>query len=534
LARHIGIELSPVACRIVEVSGERDSFDMPVAFYADAPTTSPATIARLSRLRGRHATVVVWGATIDHRVVTVSKGSYEHMHAQARAALRSAGGHAWQTLTDIAPVPDSQSSFKTHGCEASSRDSTSLAVVMASAAANEVTAMLRPVVAAGITIDCVLTPAAALLSLARMRRALAVEGAIDVYIAVDERATSMAIIRDLALIAAIDLPWGYIEERSSGRVVRSRGEMVSGLETALTGFLADCRVRPASLRQVCTGGSIPDLRSVSMALMERIDVEVEPLDSLFGIDAARLPGAAGDFRERVAGLRLAWAAAADDRPRLDLFRANRRRARRAKVSRAAVAAGIATGVIVGSQVAPSVAGVLRPRQKPLGLQSMRPLARPVIRPYVGPSFPPSVTARTESKFDVGPSVPPPLKEPGELRRTSRSGVTPTAVTIDEESSNAPTIVRAPDTPDLKVGPTYGAARKTKTPALESSPAPLLTATLQGILIASDRKLAIVDGRIVQPGDDVQGATVVDITATSIIVRDARGRLRSLTSDSVSR
>ena len=516
LARHIGIELSPVACRIVEVSGERDSFDMPVAFYADAPTTSPATIARLSRLRGRHATVVVWGATIDHRVVTVSKGSYEHMHAQARAALRSAGGHAWQTLTDIAPVPDSQSSFKTHGCEASSRDSTSLAVVMASAAANEVTAMLRPVVAAGITIDCVLTPAAALLSLARMRRALAVEGAIDVYIAVDERATSMAIIRDLALIAAIDLPWGYVEERSSGRVVRSRGEMVSGLETALTGFLADCRVRPASLRQVCTGGSIPDLRSVSMALMERIDVEVEPLDSLFGIDAARLPGAAGDFRERVAGLRLAWAAAADDRPRLDLFRANRRRARRAKVSRAAVAAGIATGVIVGSQVAPSVAGVLRPRQKPLGLHSMRPLARPVIRPYVGPSF------------------PPPLKEPGELRRTSRSGVTPTAVTIDEVSSTAPTILRAPDTPELKVGPTYGAARKTKTPALESSPAPLLTATLQGILIASDRKLAIVDGRIVQPGDDVQGATVVDITATSIIVRDASGRLRSLTSDSVSR
>jgi len=113
-------------------------------------------------------------------------------------------------------------------------------------------------------------------------------------------------------------------------------------------------------------------------------------------------------------------------------------------------------------------------------------------------------------------------------------VTPTAVTIDEVSSTSPTILRAPDTPELKVGPTYGAARKTKTPALESSPAPLLTATLQGILIASDRKLAIVDGRIVQPGDDVQGATVVDITATSIIVRDARGRLRSLTSDSVSR
>ena len=52
-------------------------------------------------------------------------------------------------------------------------------------------------------------------------------------------------------------------------------------------------------------------RSMTAPLMERLDVEVEPLDSLFGIDAERLPEPADDFRDRGAELRMAWAAAAD-------------------------------------------------------------------------------------------------------------------------------------------------------------------------------------------------------------------------------
>ena len=48
-----------------------------------------------------------------------------------------------------------------------------------------------------------------------------------------------------------------------------------------------------------------------------------------------------------------------------------------------------------------------------------------------------------------------------------------------------------------------------------------------ILYAPERKLAIVDGRIVQAGDDVNGARVVDITPTAVMLRDAQGRLRRL-------
>jgi hypothetical protein len=54
------------------------------------------------------------------------------------------------------------------------------------------------------------------------------------------------------------------------------------------------------------------------------------------------------------------------------------------------------------------------------------------------------------------------------------------------------------------------------------------ATLGTILYSADRRLAIVNGRIVGIGDEVNGARIVDITATSVLLRDARNRLRILT------
>ena len=83
---------------------------------------------------------------------------------------------------------------------------------------------------------------------------------------------------------------------------------------------------------------------MSASLMERLDVEVEPLDSLFGIDAARLPEPADEFRERSAELRLAWAAAADWPPAINLLRARRRQVSKAWLARAAVVAGAAAGL----------------------------------------------------------------------------------------------------------------------------------------------------------------------------------------------
>ena len=53
------------------------------------------------------------------------------------------------------------------------------------------------------------------------------------------------------------------------------------------------------------------------------------------------------------------------------------------------------------------------------------------------------------------------------------------------------------------------------------------AALGTILYGPERQLAIVDGRIVQVGDVVSGARVVDITSTLVLLRDRQGRLRQL-------
>ena len=65
------------------------------------------------------------------------------------------------------------------------------------------------------------------------------------------------------------------------------------------------------------------------------------------------------------------------------------------------------------------------------------------------------------------------------------------------------------------------------PPPEEVPIPF-EGTLGTILYGTDRKLAIVDGRIVQVGDDVRGARVIEITQNSVLFRDQQGRLRRLT------
>jgi hypothetical protein len=53
------------------------------------------------------------------------------------------------------------------------------------------------------------------------------------------------------------------------------------------------------------------------------------------------------------------------------------------------------------------------------------------------------------------------------------------------------------------------------------------AELGTILYSADRRLAIVDGRIVGAGDRVRGARIVEITPSAVFLRDGQGRLRRI-------
>src|SRR5216683_252574 len=267
MATRLGIDLSPAACRVVEIDAgpawRRPKGETRVRSFAVLPPSGPETQAKLESLRKRHAAVVVWDVPSDHRQVMVTSGSYESMRAEALGALAAAGLQTYGAWADIAPASG--------------------------------------------------------------RR---------------DRATRR-------LVAARPLAWGYVDELDA---LRGRDDITTCLADALREFVTSVGASSRDIGQVCICGGLPELRTMTTQLMERLDVEVEPLDSLFGIDAALLPEPADEFRERGAELRLAWAAAADWPAPINLLRARNRHASKTMLARTAVAAGVAAGLVVAWRV----------------------------------------------------------------------------------------------------------------------------------------------------------------------------------------
>ncbi|MCU1384948.1 MAG: hypothetical protein JWL71_3645 [Acidobacteria bacterium] len=448
MATRIGIELSPAACRIVEIEGHlpwrRSGGDTRVRSFAILPPSGPEVRAKLASLRRRQAAVVVWGGRSEHRQVMVTAGSYESMRAEAMAALGAAGVPTTRVWADIAPAtpPDDRAVRRP--------------VVVSMASASHLAEALQPVREAGIRVRTVTTPAVALGSLGRLRRALAVPGAIESYVALDERVTCIALVRNGVLLAARELPWGFVDEDYAHSQPRSRDDLTARLATAIGGFVAGIGAGPTDVGQVCVCGALPELRSMSALLMERLDVEVEPLDSLFGIDPARLPEPADEFRERGAELRLAWAAAADWPAAINLLRARKRRESKAWLARAAVVAGAAAGlggswwVVEHGRLrpvpsAPSIAANTPPRDR-------APATKPALR-VTGPVMPPAADVTKP------PVMVPPL---GAVRQ-------PPAVTTPLVAGPKPVVATPPPVAVPKPAVTSPPAAVAK-PAVTSPPA----------------------------------------------------------------
>ena len=466
--------------------------------------------------------------------------------------------------------------------------------------ASEVSEALQPLRDAGLWLRTVTTPAIALSTLARMRQPLAVPGAIESYVAFDEQATCIALVRNGVLLAARDLPWGHVDENYAHGDPRSREDITALLADAIGGFVAEIGGSPADIGQVCVCGGLSDLRTMSTALMERLDVEVEPLDSLFGIDAAHLPAPSDEFRERAAELRLAWAAAADWPPTINLLRARRRLASRTWLARAAVVAGAAAGLGGSWWVAersrfwpvavPRVAsnGTARgsgpapvkpsvPRVTPPVVTNRPPAAAPqpavvnrppsVTLPPLAVSRPPVATspAAVANKAPVAPparggvasdaavarsagsapstappvavnrpqvTVPPPAAAnkpatavpPATVTKNAAAPAPPAPPPIAVKAAAAPPPIAAQKRPAAAAEKTAAQARPVPPP---ETAAPF-DAVLGTILYSPDRKLAIIDNRIVGVGDEVRGARVTEITAGAVLLRDAQGKLRQLT------
>jgi len=578
MAARFGIELSPTACRVIAIDApaawSRRRSETLVRSFALLPASGSETRTALRALRRKTAAVVAWTAS-EHRQVVVTGGSYESMRAEALDALAAAGLQTQGVVADIAPVVGPP------------RRGVRQPVVVSLTPAAELSAQLQPLREAAIRLRAVTTPAVALASLARVRRDFSVSNAIEAYVALEHSATCIALVRNADLIAARNLAWGYGEERPTGRVTRPRAEIAERLGDAVTEFVAAIGAEPREIGQVCVCGGLPELRSMTAPLMERLDVEVEPLDSMFGIDVAHPPEPADEFRERLAELRLAWVVAADWPPPINLLRARRRQASKRMLSRVAVAAGVVAGVTAGWRVEqsqwwqsttakpmarstpnfrPAPASVSRPapppnvgpsRPPPPDVGPTRPAAPavaqtrppvvaapppvaqtrpPVVPPDLGPTRPPPAPASSATERPLRPAPPPTRVEPPSTRaerpptrvEPPPARVAPPPTRIEPPPARTePTARVEPSATSVERVPSPAPAPSRSRPASPPETALPFDAVLGTILYSPDRRLAIVDGRIVGPGDEVRGARVIDITPTAVMLRDSQGRLRRL-------
>src|SRR5262245_3341304 len=532
----VGIELTPVASRIVEVVDRGRIWRTPgigssVVSFGTCPASEPDLDDVLQSLRGRPASVVVWGTASEHRQVEVHIGSYEHMRAEALRTLADDGLPTRGVWADIAP--------------AGPADGVRMPVVVSAASAKQMADALQPLTDAGIRLRTVMTPAAALAAIARSRRTFSAPDTTEAYVALDNTLTCVVLMRNGALVAAHELAWGFLHDDECRRP-RARDEIVARLGDELAELFK--RSGDAGrVTQVCICGGLPELRSTTLPLLERFDVEVEILDSLSGIAVGSLSQPAADeFRDRVSELRIAWVAAADWTT-INLLRPNRRRASQAALSRAAVVAGVAAGLGSGWSIAridswPVAAASPAPTQSArAAVDAFAQFASPSLS-----SASPTATAGTLlAKDEPTPSAPPPIKQEPAVARFDPPSIdeirlrvlAPPPITIEP-----PPIRQQPPGAGRRVAP-EGVPRGVQLSAPQHPPLPLrrpasdplpFDAAIGSILFSADRQLAIIDGRVVGRGDMVRDATVVEISAGVVLLRDAQGRLRRLSTGGITR
>lgn len=321
----VGIELTASRCTLVDVSsvaGRRGAASARVRAFTSIPYAVEAPEPLAAELGGllarktvsRRAWVIVWGAPHAHVLLLLPPARPADLDALARREARrelsmlQGGGEAV-----LAVAPGATRSLPTGGMRRE--------VMVAAAAAPDLTARVRPILDAGFDVEGMVTPSLALLSLARQRPGV-IPGVAVAYLAVAPTAVALAVVRDGVLLFAREIPWGYHSERASdrGRVFdRQRFTEKLGSELRRS-FLFVRQTLKTDVSQLAICGDMPELRSMTAPLIEALDLEVETLDSLEGLAQGSVPAEmVGEFRERVAELRPALALAADPSPPINLL-----------------------------------------------------------------------------------------------------------------------------------------------------------------------------------------------------------------------
>jgi hypothetical protein len=336
-----------------------------------------------------------------------------------------------------------------------------------------VSPQLEPLVSAGFRIDRAVTPCNALSALARVRRPKTDNAVI--WLAVDRAGVALIAMRTGELMYSHAFDWdSSIGATGSQAHLLRRYALVSYLAPEIRRAMAAVEEKGRIVDAIVTCGTLTDLRSLTMPLIDELDLEVETLDSIDGLTATSF--SEERLSEMAAALRIACAGA--------IARPTRLKGRAPIVAKQSSALRVAALALIGILVAVAAYFVVMRMLKP---RTETP------RVSIGSAIPEPVAPK---------SAPPPAPTPP-----------PPAATID------------PATPASTAGrgaPLLPPAPRADKPRAEPPREPL--PFVNTIMVSATRRFATVDEEIVEIGDKVGKRVIVGIEPHYVVFREPSGAL----------
>ena len=306
-------------------------------FVPNIPGADGANLAatltqlRTDRALAREACVTIWGLRSTYQFLRLPPAKDTDLDALARREARK----------DIAPLEAdgfgaSVAIMVGPDVQIGSHRRREVSLVAASEA--DIRRHIQPISDAGFVVTRVVTPAIALTAVARSWAELA-PGSTTAYVALGASATCVAIVRDGVLLFAREIPGGHAEEGSDPIETR----LASELRRSILFFRQTFRT---GVDGVVLCGDAPNLRALTGPIGTALNVPVQTLDSLTGIDAEHVPDPADVFRAEVASLRMAIAVGAEPVSHANLLPASIREARDTRTAATRAVAAFAAGVLI--------------------------------------------------------------------------------------------------------------------------------------------------------------------------------------------
>ena len=408
--------------------------------------------------------------------------------------------------------------------------------------------LIAPLTGAGFRVHRVISPCNALAALARLRMPRG-DGA-TCWVAINRTGVAMVVVRPGQQLYSHSFAWNSnVGSVGSQARLLQRYSLVAYLSPEIRRAMNAAREKGTVVDTIVTCGNLPEIRSLTMPLIEELDIEVESLDSLEGLVVK--PDATDRLTDVAASLRMACAGVIA-RPTRHRDESMRPALPVGPVGRVAAAAAVILGLgFLGwswwpmsstASPPPPKAGAAAPTRPPAkqtppppapapqedadapsgtgranatNPPASKPAAQPApTKPSSPPSTSPSPATTTKQPSAPAARVSPPVAAPAQQNgRFDPRPQPPPAPAASE--------LRKPRQPSGGTTPvsTEGRSGESKGPELLKDPLPRLTA----ILISSDRRMATIDeGRMVGVGETIGKRLVVAIDDRSILLREPSG------------